>query len=306
MKTFLTTIQLFQTTIEGNRLNNMNNFGMQFNSERRILIDTIIYSNYTCGILLQLLLFIGCYQVTSLLISRLECFYNILCLLEINNYLNSTISFNFSTLNSNLNFPNETINILVNKLMIDEWLLNFFTSSIKTIQINKPTLSIYEQLNDKSFDSFTCTCSQISIKYRLILNMTPRSHDICTIGHILYKNNNISNDQVYHTIPLSYNECHCGLLSKCVSSSRGMLIGYYPIETILKTSIQYLYNQTCIDSSNTFRAIKRTSLLSNRFSLNSTIESIINELMIEELKFKILYKNYILCFKQKIHLITTG
>ncbi|CAF1134130.1 unnamed protein product [Adineta steineri] len=97
---------------------------------------------------------------------------------------------------------------------------------------------------------------------------------------------------VIHILPLNYTGCSCSSSSKCVSSSHGMLTGCYPLETIFQTTLHCFYNQQCIDSTNNFNSINISSLETSRFSVNQTIESVVNELMIEELKFKINYPNY--------------
>jgi hypothetical protein len=93
---------------------------------------------------------------------------------------------------------------------------------------------------------------------------------------------NITNGWAAHTEPLNYQGCSCALSSKCVSPSRRMLTGCYPLEAILQSTLECLYNQQCIDLTNNFAAMNISSLKSSRFPLNTTIELIVNELMVEE------------------------
>ncbi len=95
-----------------------------------------------------------------------------------------------------------------------------------------------------------------------------------------------------HTVPLDYQGCSCALSSKCVSPSRGMLAGCYPLEAILQTTLECLYDQQCIDSTNTFIAMNISSLNSSRFPINTTIEFIVNQLMVEEFISNISYESY--------------
>ncbi|CAF4304040.1 unnamed protein product, partial [Adineta steineri] len=78
----------------------------------------------------------------------------------------------------------------------------------------------------------------------------------------------------------------------CVSSSRGMLSGCYPLESILQSTLICLSDQTCIDPTKTFKALNSSSSISSRFPLNTTIESIVNELMVEELLSNTSYDAY--------------
>ena len=67
--------------------------------------------------------FLGCSLIDGLMKSTLECFYNLSCMMEydlaLNNY--DDIPFSFTNLNENLNLPNETIQSIINVLMIDSW-----------------------------------------------------------------------------------------------------------------------------------------------------------------------------------------
>lgn len=75
--------------------------------------------------------FIDCFPVDGLFQSTLECFYSRSCMIEIDQhmYLSLGESFNFSALDSNQNWPNETIESIVNRLMIDSWKKNLSYSS---------------------------------------------------------------------------------------------------------------------------------------------------------------------------------
>ncbi|CAF1345565.1 unnamed protein product [Rotaria sordida] len=97
---------------------------------------------------------------------------------------------------------------------------------------------------------------------------------------------------IFYTRPLSYQGCNCGLSSKCVQSSRGMMAGCYPLEALLQSTFQCFYNQTCIDSNNVFQALNTSSSTSSQFLTNSTIESILNKLMVEDYSINISYENY--------------
>ncbi|CAF1165270.1 unnamed protein product [Adineta steineri] len=452
-------------------------------------------------------IFYGCYSIQSLFGSTLECFYNLSCMLTVDEYIRSLVSFNFSALDQNLNQPNETITMITDQLMVDKWLSNIsfssyyekclplsctyqyndrnnlfisittiisifgglslalkllimislkfidkvcsnnffhlisfnfikqifichtenqiihrlhvilvigilttlcmfstFTPRVITIQANKPSLKIYKDLYKEHNDTLECPCSKLSMKYKSFLTLTTRFHEMCSSEFItdrwlsyLYEKRdndkrhspydfynsavgqfklllsfcNLSNETVsesilqlgttdlinnqllseyilnnriqmfinefqqtisqpfansisliretissnmfmtlylsnwelervdpalqelvIHVFPLNYNGCSCSSSSECVSSSRGMLIGCYPLESIFQTTLECFYNQSCIDSTNNFKSINISSLETSRFLLTQTIESVVNELMLEEFKFEINYTNY--------------
>jgi hypothetical protein len=97
---------------------------------------------------------------------------------------------------------------------------------------------------------------------------------------------------IVHTAPLDYQECSCGTSSKCVQSSQGMMAGCYPLEALLQSTLQCFYNQTCIDPTNTFQALNASTSISSRFPINSTIESVLDKLMIEDYSINISYEKY--------------
>ncbi|CAF3746314.1 unnamed protein product [Adineta steineri] len=532
VNTFIRIIELFRTTMQGNQLasgiTNNNRTTNSMSGKSTWYAST--YSNCLCALsaschqtigiyfyepssitptLLYLIpnFFIGCNPTEALLLSSLECFYNLSCMLEIDHYIGSSEPFSFSALNPDLNSPNETIESIVNRLMVDTWSSNIsfpsyynqcaplsctfqyedrdnlfliitsiigifgglslglkvviiimlqfidkiltngiahlnllrsiksifscttehqlihrlhfilvvvtlsiiyifsaFTSRSITVEIEKPSLSTFKDLETRFYDSLQCSCSQISIKYESFLNVTSRFHSLCSSDFVsnrwikclyggippidLYSPNdfmysaeaqfqilasfcqlsqkivadslvqlggsdfintllltssslddriqatlnefqstmpqlfvmslsliretiganmlmsilstnwvfavsrNTTGTGMMHNIPLKFEGCSCALSSKCVSSSQGMLSGCYPLESILQSTLTCLNNQTCIDPTKTFKALSSSSPISSRFPLNTTIESIVNELMVEELLSNMSYEAY--------------
>ncbi|CAF3330596.1 unnamed protein product [Rotaria sp. Silwood2] len=95
-----------------------------------------------------------------------------------------------------------------------------------------------------------------------------------------------------HTRPINYGECNCGLSWKCIQSSEGMMAGCYALEALLQTTLQCFYDQNCVDSNEIFTKLNISTLETSRFKLNSTIQSILNNLMVEEYKSDLSYEKY--------------
>ncbi|CAF1529577.1 unnamed protein product [Adineta ricciae] len=95
-----------------------------------------------------------------------------------------------------------------------------------------------------------------------------------------------------HTVPIVYGNCSCSISSKCVIPSQNMLAGCYPLEALLQLTLQCFYDQQCIDSTETFKAMNILSINSSRFNINTTLETIINQLTIEEYLTNISYEKY--------------
>ncbi|CAF4141284.1 unnamed protein product [Adineta steineri] len=95
-----------------------------------------------------------------------------------------------------------------------------------------------------------------------------------------------------HTKPIVYEKCNCGSSWTCTQSSQGMMVGCYPLESLLQTTLQCFYNQSCIDSTNKFTQLNISSLKTSQYQMNTTIQSILNNLMVEEYVINKSYENY--------------
>ncbi|CAF0805382.1 unnamed protein product [Rotaria sordida] len=512
---FLQTIKIFQAVSHGNQLMSQQFHYYIYSNEKKINLEAQEYFNCLCTLSSSCLIsfglyeinpysweiltthlivpnfFLGCSQIEGLMKSTLECFYNLSCMIELDQYYLIPLgsSFNFSTLNENLSPPNETIESIINKLMIDSWISNISFSSyyntcspssctyeyisrnalffiittilgicsglslglklltliilrfiektinnnsfngfitmiknlficnteqriinrlhfiflllilyfiflfsafkpkLVTVQIIKPSLSNYKDLLKDHSYSIQCSCSQISIQYETFLNIEPHFHDLCSSQfisdewiHYIYGEGHLSrrfsfDDYRYsapgqflslsslcklsqekllsenllieeieiilnrlqltasksfinlfnlireiigsnmimsawitdweyplqseyfyylpvHVVPVSYGECNCGLSFKCTQSSGGMMSGCYPLESILQTKLYCFYDQNCIDLNGNFTRLNMSTLAKSQYNLNSTIELILNNLMIEKYKSNLSYENY--------------
>ncbi|CAF4312174.1 unnamed protein product, partial [Adineta steineri] len=74
--------------------------------------------------------------------------------------------------------------ILVIGILTTFYIFSTFTPRVITIQTNTPSLKMYEDLYKEYNDTLACPCSQLSMKYKSILNLTTRFHEICSSGFI--------------------------------------------------------------------------------------------------------------------------
>ncbi|CAF0842602.1 unnamed protein product [Adineta steineri] len=284
------------------------------------------------------------------------------------------------------------------------FLYSTYTTQLITVEINKPTYSIYQSLSLNYSQSLQCFCSDISIPYQSFLAIKPRFHDLCSsqfvsqdwinylygTGNLVYRYsftdfrasavgqfqllaslceisqetintslvqlltsdyndrqllseqrldqliqtqinqfqlvtpnsllNNlnliretlganmiisvwsvnwliatesiINSGWTAHTKPIVYGKCNCGTSWTCTQSSQGMMVGCYPLESLLQTTLQCFYNQSCIDSTNKFTQLNISSLKTSRHQMSTTIQSILNNLMVEEYIINKSYENY--------------
>ncbi len=120
--------------------------------------------------------------------------------------------------------------------------------------------------------------------------------------------------QIYGgTFSVGYGNCSCASSARCASQSNiydstnyivlfpvpGVYTGCYVIESLRQSNLQCFYNQTCINklqsyflSSGSMNITALDTSLSSRYLENSTIEDLLDELMIEEWSPSIMYENY--------------
>ena len=74
--------------------------------------------------------------------------------------------------------------ILLLLILLILFLYTTFTEQTNTYIINRPTQSVYENLQMKYPDTIECPCTTVTIPYRKFLSINPRYHQICSTGFI--------------------------------------------------------------------------------------------------------------------------
>ncbi|CAF0739806.1 unnamed protein product [Adineta steineri] len=115
-------------------------------------------------------------------------------------------------------------------------------------------------------------------------------------------------------IPFELSNCSCMLSALCTEQAviydndynnnssfivPGLYVGCYIVEALLQSTLECFYNQTCLNIlqsyggfSSFMDVIPLNSSLSSRYNETSTIEELVNELMIENWNLSIIYENY--------------
>lgn len=284
------------------------------------------------------------------------------------------------------------------------YIFSAFTPQSQLVQIENPSLIVYEDLSRRYSDTLQCPCREISIEYQSFIEIQARFHEICssefvsdawidllygqgnltfqyvpidflysgfaqfqllasfcqlsqeTVNNALeqFMNNYFINSQLLSrklfnenvktmvnefeiaipqillstlslirettganrlmntistswmispgsyivpgymaiSLPLMYQECNCALSPKCVIPSRGMLAGCYPLEALFQSTFRCLYYQHCNNFTHLFPLMNISLHHASRFDRNATIESIINQLMVEEYVTNLSYEHY--------------
>jgi hypothetical protein len=101
-----------------------------------------------------------------------------------------------------------------------------------------------------------------------------------------------------YTEPMIYNgSCNCGLSSECVEESSmmsGLMVGCYPLEALLKSTLECFYNVSCFSLLQSINQsfIPLNDSYSSRYEKNSTVELILRHLMVEKWYKNVSYEMY--------------
>jgi hypothetical protein len=102
----------------------------------------------------------------------------------------------------------------------------------------------------------------------------------------------------------SYNDgnCSCGINGTCTSPAfidewrvPGFLVGCYPLEALLQSTLECLYNVECIEKLKTMyyrMNITTRPLNLTRSNPYATVQSLVNELLIDRWETNVVYERY--------------
>ncbi|CAF0809188.1 unnamed protein product [Adineta steineri] len=213
---------------------------------------------------------------------------------------------------------------LVNQT-ISNSLIQFYSNQYVSASV---TPSNVFQLQTKAFISqfISSTINGFLLSLTMIRNITQSnallSGELINFGFYLSTR--------YSLIPnsRSYGNCTCTSSATCISQSAiygllndavlfnvpGVYTGCYIIESLLQSSLQCFYNQTCINKLQSYFQVSSlmnvTALdisLSNKFFENSTIADVLDQLMVEEWSNSSIYENYYSeCQPSRLHQICDG
>ncbi|CAF3755200.1 unnamed protein product, partial [Adineta steineri] len=195
----------------------------------------------------------GCYVIEALLQSTLQCFYDQTCIDQLQIYLSPPVPMDVTALDSSLPsqyFDDSTIEDLLNNLMIEEW----------------NSTQLYDQYYNK--------CQPIECTYT-----------IETRNSVIYIITTIFG--IFGGL-ITVLRCIVPQVVK-IFNVTGFYVGCYTTEALLRSTLECFYNQTCIDQLQIYllppvlkNVTALDSSLPSQYSDDSTIEYLLNNLMIEE------------------------
>ncbi|CAF0846729.1 unnamed protein product, partial [Adineta steineri] len=115
-------------------------------------------------------------------------------------------------------------------------------------------------------------------------------------------------------VPFELSNCSCMISALCTEQAviydngnnnndpfivPGLYVGCFIVEALLQSTLECFYNQTCLNIlqsygrfSSSMNVIPLNSSLSSRYNTTSTIQELVNELMVENWNLSIIYENY--------------
>ncbi len=199
---------------------------------------------------------------------------------------------------------------LINQTIVNR-LIEFYSTQYVSASVTSPQLF---QLQTQSFISqFISTMTNDFLLSLSTIRDTTQSNGLLSgtaSNYIIYT----LSGQIYaYTYTRVYGNCICIYSSMCASQCNiydypnytvlfpvpGIYTGCYVIESLLQSNLECFYNQTCINKLQSYFAYSSSmnitaldTSLSSRYLENSTIEDLLDQLMVEEWNSSIIYENY--------------
>ncbi len=199
---------------------------------------------------------------------------------------------------------------LINQTIANR-LIEFYSTQYVSASVTSPQLF---QFQTQSFISqFISTMTNNFLLSLSTIRDTTQSNSLFSGLQTNYEIYTPSGQIYAYAYPESYGNCICVSSSMCVLQSNiydypnyivlflvpGIYTGCYVIESLLQSNLECFYNQTCINelqsyfvSSSSMNITALDTSLPSRYLENSTIEDLLDELMVEEWNSSIMYENY--------------
>ncbi|CAF4240698.1 unnamed protein product, partial [Adineta steineri] len=189
-------------------------------------------------------------------------------------------------------------------------LIQFYSSQYVSAFVTP--LQLFQSQTQAFVSQFISSMTNDFLLSLLTIRKTTQSNSLFSGRQTNYYLISQSDDYVY-TYSYSYGNCSCASSATCaygcpiydsnnskvIFTVPGIYIGCYVIEALLQSNLQCFYNKTCINQVQSYftyyLSMNLTTLDSSllvRFSMNSTMEELVDALMVEEWNSSIIYDGY--------------
>ena len=202
----------------------------------------------------------------------------------------------------------ELINQTLSDSLTQFYFVQYVSASVTSSDLlQSQTEALIDQLRSTTINHFRSSLSTVR-------NITQSNAILSSrlTNYALYYNNFTSSIS-FTTRIYSHLSCHCAISPTCVEEtsfynpSNGLVVflvpgfygGCYAIESLLQSTLQCFYNQTCVDaiqfylsSSLPLNVKTLNSSVSSNYLINSTVNELLDKLMIEEWNLSTMYEGY--------------
>ncbi|CAF0982336.1 unnamed protein product [Adineta ricciae] len=223
-----------------------------------------------------------------------------LYIVDVANYqdFSGMVSFQFKLLKSLCRLLQETVSSSLMQFYSTSWVNNQLISRDSFRKRVDNTVEIFQKSTKETF-------KQVFRMTREILH----GNAILTTyhsnwGYIVFSENP---EEIYYLIPMKYNNdsCTCATSLQCVEPSTlvsipvdGFFFGCYPVEAMLHSSLECLYNKICVDLI--LSVIPQTSIeitidvlqSKPKYGINETVQRMIDRLFVDDWSINRFYENY--------------
>lgn len=184
---------------------------------------------------------------------------------------------------------------------------NFYLDEIVSINLLTETQFIAQTISSIENLQHT-TINTFKENVNLIIDIILGSQLMSIYGTNWYFIPDPNGSNIFYTKSKSYGECSCGTSRSmyCIDSLiihddiivDGMFIGCLPITSLRLSTLECFYNQTCLNRTQVAFNLQNMSISSlnplqqSQYSVNTTLNKIIDNLMLENWTYEISYAEY--------------
>ncbi len=201
----------------------------------------------------------------------------------------------------------ELINRTISNSQVEFYSNQYISASV----IPEDVFELETKLLAEGFRSLVTNAFSLSLL--MIRNTTQANALLSALQTNYFLQRSSKNTNFLGASDMTYDNCSCSSSAECASQSvihdysdpavlfdvPDFYVGCYPIETFLKSTLKCFYNQSCIDQIKSYIApdaelsfISLNVSSPSRYSVNSTIQELVDDLMIEEWNASTMYERY--------------
>jgi hypothetical protein len=209
--------------------------------------------------------------------------YTFAALISFCRLMNKTLAHSLTDFYSNQYISSTITNEQLFSIQINSSFEQFISSTINHLLLSMQIIRDTTQANNLFSGELT--------NYDFLVVSIPEDPELSAFEYVQPSPNNFSN-------------CSCAISALCVEQATifnnddiflipGLYVGCYIVEALLQSTLECFYNQICINTLQSYMNVPALdSSLLIRHNESSTIQELVNDLMVEDWNLTITYKDY--------------